>query len=131
MLPIGPLANQPKNINFLLPHRFRVNVRRLPNVVYYCQEVNIPGLSTGSAMQPTPFANVQLPGNKLTFEDLTITFSIDEDMQNYREIQRWIRGTSMPYSFDQFKALAQYSLSNNAYDGATSDIYLTRSEDVV
>jgi len=37
------------------------------------------------------------------FGDLNISFLIDEDLKNYLELQRWIRGLGYPEKLDQFE----------------------------
>ena len=64
-LAVGALASQPTNINFLIPHRFRMTIRRIPNVVYYVQEFTLPGISLGSAIQPSPYIDIPIYGDKL------------------------------------------------------------------
>jgi hypothetical protein len=116
--PLGAVQNQPQNINFLAKHRFRLLLRRAPNVQYFVQEANLPGLSMGNASQPTPFTNLPVPGDKLNFEDLTITFPVDEDMTNYKEIANWLVGETFPKQYGQYKDLVK------SYDGPRSDVAL-------
>lgn len=96
--------SQPKSQNFLASHRFRISISRIPNVIYYCQEVTLPGTSMGSTIQPTPFIDLNVYGNKLTYDDLNITFSVDEDMYDYSEIHDWMAGIAYPASFSQRQA---------------------------
>lgn len=116
--PLGAFENQPTNINFLALHRFRVIIKRIPNVVYFCQEANLPGVTVGAASQSTPFVDIPRPGDKCQFEDLTITFPVDEDFKNYMEIFKWITALGFPKKFDQYKRLA------TGPDGVYSEISL-------
>jgi hypothetical protein len=115
---IGAVANQPTNINFLSTHRFRVMIKRIPNVVYFCQEANLPGVSMGNPHQPTPFVDIPRPGDKVQFEDFSMTFPVDEDMRNYKEIFNWIIGLGFPKDYNQFRRLSQ------SPEGIYSDIGL-------
>ena len=107
-LPIGVWQNQPPNPNFLNTHRFRVVLRRAPSIVYFVQECNLPGISMGNATQPTPFTDVPVPGDKVQFSEFTMSFPIDEDMKNYKEIANWIIGLGVPKQFGQYKDLTQH-----------------------
>ena len=120
----GAVKNQPKNLNPLFPHRFKLVFARVPNVTYFVQEVNIPGIAMGNSTRPTPFVDIPIYGDKVQFSDLVVVFNLDEKMADYREIQRWIRGIGFPEKFDQFKALKEYTLFNNPYKGVTSDAIL-------
>src|SRR4051812_15476237 len=114
----GAAQNQPQNINFLATHRFRVVLNRAPNVTYFVQEANLPGINMGNATQPTPFVDLPVPGDKLKFEDFTITFPVDEDMRNYKEIASWLVGLGFPKQYGQFKELY------DSFEGPRSDISL-------
>ena len=52
----------------------------------------------GTAIQSTYFKDIDTPGDKVTFGDLTIRFLVDEDLGNYMELQKWIRGLGYPES---------------------------------
>jgi hypothetical protein len=100
----GALSNQPSNQNFLSPIGFRFGIRKLPLVNWFLQSVSIPGITMNEAIQPTPFIDAYQPGEKLTYDPLTITFKVDEDMKNWSELQEWLVGIGNPRSFQEYKA---------------------------
>ena len=93
----------PSNINHLTPIAYRFNIRKIPNVVYFCQSVNIPGISFSSTVQTTPFSPINIQGDTLFYEDLTIRFLVDEDLEAYTEIFNWITALTAPKAFSQYK----------------------------
>ena len=93
--------NQISNRNYLAPTGFKFTVSRAPKVTYFGNQVNIPSLTLGIAQQPSYLNDIPRPGEKIDFEDLTLTFLVDEDLENYLEIQNWIRGIGFPESLDQ------------------------------
>ena len=95
------LNNQIQNRNYLAPTGFQFNVSRAPKVTYFGNQVNIPSLTLGIANHPSYLKDIPRPGEKIDFEDLTLTFLVDEDLTNYMEIQNWIRGIGFPESLDQ------------------------------
>lgn len=111
------------NINFLIAHRFRVVLRRSPGVVYFCQEAALPGITLGSATQATPFVDIPIYGDKLAFEDFSMTFAVDEDMSNYLEIFDWMVGIGFPQGFEQFRKLVKPDFSH--YANVKSDLMVT------
>ena len=115
---LGIAQNQPTDLNFLATHRFRVVLWRAPAIQYFCQETNLPGMAMGSASQPTPFVDIPHPGDKIVFEDFVMTFPVDENMQNYREIATWIIGLGFPRQYGQYAEIAQSKI------GIKSDIGL-------
>ena len=96
------IRNQPTNINQLNVVSFETNFLRMPGVSYFCQRVNIPGISLSNTIQSTPFANIPIEGDVLEFEDLTIGFIVDEDMQNYLELYNWLQSLGFPDKYSQY-----------------------------
>jgi len=95
------LSNQIQNRNYLAPTGFKFTVSRAPKISYFGNQVNLPSLTLGIANQPTYLKNIPRPGTEVDFEDLVINFLVDEDLENYLEIQNWIRGIGYPESLDQ------------------------------
>ena len=96
------IANQPTNINQLNVVSFATNFLRMPGINYFCQRVNIPGMSLANTVQATPFANIPIEGDVLEFEDLSISFIVDEDMQNYLELYNWLHALGFPERYAQY-----------------------------
>ena len=100
--------NDLQNRNFLQPQGFRFQVSRAPKVTFFGNSVNIPGITLRTTTQTTPgLKDIDLPGEIIDFEDLTLRFLVDEDLQNYQEIQNWIRGLGFPESIQEI-----YDLQN-------------------
>lgn len=81
------------NVNYLQPTGFRllIDKRRFANVVFFAQSVDHPGLSTQAADMPIRrfTSSPQLP-DTYTYNDLTVTIMIDEDMRGYTELLNWL-----------------------------------------
>ena len=84
---------------------------KLPKVEYFTTACNIPGISLNATVQPTPLADIPLPGDTISFGDLEITFLVDENLENYREIHGWMYGIGFPKARTQFAQL----VSSNKY----------------
>ena len=115
--PGTPLENR----NFLSPTGFRFSIKRCPATTFFCNKANIPSLDLGVAQQTTYFKDIDRPGEKIQFGDLTITFLVDEDLVNYMEIQKWIRGLGYPERLSEFKDLEQEAIIGP--DGKFSNIF--------
>lgn len=89
--------------NFLSPTGFRFFLKRLPNTSFFVQGAEIPGLTMGETRSATPFKTIFLAGDKLEYGDFTITIRVDEYMESYNEIFKWMVGLTKPNSFDEFK----------------------------
>ena len=86
----------PSNKNFLSPVGFKFVIGRTPNVDYFCQSASIPEVSIGVREIPTPVKDYSVPGDKMTFGDLSLRFLVNEDMDNYFEIYKWLKGLTNP-----------------------------------
>lgn len=96
------LSREPDNPNFLSPVGFGFRIRKLPTVIWFVQEVSLPGLSIVEVDQPNPFGMAFQPGEKLTYDPLNITFKMDENFQGWSELQNWMVGIGSPRSFDEY-----------------------------
>ena len=98
-------------VNYLRPNAFRFVIKDLPGVAYTCQSANLPSLQLGFAIQPTPFLDVPVYGDKISFGDFTIRFLISEDMSNYMEIYTWLVALGFPNNYNQFKGFVNERLN--------------------
>ena len=105
-------------INFLSNIEFRFNIKRLPTVEFYIQEVTMPGINSGFAQHATPFKILPRTGDKMEFEDLILRCAVDEKMVSYTEVWNWLVSITNPTSFDQRAALEASD------DGIVSDATL-------
>ena len=86
----------PNNQNFLSPVGFKFLIGRTPNVDFFCQSASIPQVEIGVREISTPVKEYALPGDKMTFGDLNLRFLVNEDLDNYYEIYRWLKGLTNP-----------------------------------
>ena len=97
------LQNQPTNTSFLSPIGFKFQLNNFPEVNYFCQAATLPGISIGSISVPTPLKTIDLPGDEVAFEELSIRFIVDENMKNWLSIYDWIIGLGFPTKEGQEK----------------------------
>ena len=117
--PGTPLENR----NFLSPVGFKFSLKRAPGVAFFCNQANIPSMDLGIAEQPTYLRNIPTPGDKIQFGDLTLRFLVDEDLVNYMELQRWIRGLGYPEDMDEFRKLEGEAVLPANFGQAGDNIY--------
>ena len=118
----GP--TQIENRNFLAPVGFKFNLQRSPGVAYFCNQANIPDISLGVATQPNYLRDIPTPGDKMDFGDLSLRFLVDEDLKNYMEIQKWMRGLGFPESVQEFRDLeASGVVPRKDFKNSGQDIY--------
>ena len=95
-------TSQPTVLDYATGTQWRLAFNRVPKMTWFCTAATIPGISLGEAQFPTPIHDIFLAGDKLTFENLNITFIVDEELQNYRELWDWLVGMGTPKSPSQW-----------------------------
>jgi hypothetical protein len=115
--------SQIENRNFLSPTGFKFVLKRSPKVAFFCNQANIPELNLGLASQPSYLKDIDLPGDKIVFGDLNLRFLVDENLENYMEIQNWIRGLGYPESVQQFRDLSNEGIIQGKYLNDRQNIY--------
>ena len=116
-------SRQIENRNFLSPNGFRFSLRRCPQAAFFCNQANIPDMTLGVTEQATYLKNIPVPGDKIEFGDLNLRFLVDEDLGNYMEIQKWIRGLGFPESLDEFEKLESQAEIFGRYTQDQDNIY--------
>ena len=111
------------NRNFLAPTGFKFSLKRSPGVAFFCNQANIPSLDLGIATQPSYLKDIDVPGDKIQFGDLTLRFLVDEDLVNYMEIQNWIRGLGYPETLQEFDKLEKEAVLPSNYGRVGDNIY--------
>ena len=99
----SPLNRQPTKLDYSSPTQFRFLINQLPKVQYFTVAANIPGITLGEGVFNTPLKDIPLLGDKLTYEDLTITFIVDENLENYIEMHTWLTAIGFPKDRSQFR----------------------------
>ena len=96
------ISRQPSKLDYTSPTQFRFLINQLPKVEYFTTEANIPGITLGEVDFKTRFKAIPLMGDVLTYEDLTITFIVDENLENYVEMHTWLTAIGFPENTKQF-----------------------------
>ena len=100
---VSPISAQPDATNPLQPTSFRFFLQKTPEVTYFCQSANIPGISVPPVIQSNVFSDIKQPGDRVEFEDLTVEFIgyIPEDH-------------AVPNSLRQGRSLMSFASTSNA-----------------
>ena len=124
------MADLTSNVNFLSPIEFKLVLNRLPNVEFFVKSANVPGISSGATEIVTPFKNVFQHGDKLAYDEFTVSVICDENMVAFKEISDWLVAVTMPENFAQYAGLKPDTYGkggepvNQQGDGVTSDATL-------
>ena len=119
----SPLSRQPTVLDYNSPTQFKFGINQLPKVEFFTTSANIPEISLGELVIPTPYKNIPIVGDRVTFGNLAISFIVDEYLENYISIHNWILGIGFPKSREQFSDFrSSGSNTSNTGKGGNTDI---------
>ena len=98
----SPLSRQPTKLDYASPTQFRFILNQLPKVEFFTVATNLPGITLSETVQNTPFKDIPIMGNKLEYEDLSVTFICDEYLENYLSLHEWMTAIGFPENHEQF-----------------------------
>lgn len=101
-----------ENRNFQSPVKFNFVVDRLKDFDFYAQTVNLPDVSIPFIESGTSFTTLKIPGNKIRFTDLVVSFKVSEGMYNWYEIFSWIQSMGLAENQKQFGDLRTGNLKD-------------------
>ena len=110
------VSRQPTKLDYASPTQFKFSINQLPKVEFFTVSANIPDITLSDVVIPTPFKPIPVMGQNLTYSNLSITFIVDEFLENYRELREWLTGIGFPKDRKQFKDFR----SNTSNTGSTS-----------
>jgi hypothetical protein len=85
---------KPENTNFLQPTKYVLTFPEVPDMIYFCQKANIPGVSLGQALQETPNLDLFHSGTKISYNTFDVTFLVNEDLSAWTTIYNWMKDLS-------------------------------------
>jgi len=97
------IDRQPE-LSYFAPNNFFLVFDKLPQVQFNCQQIQIPSITIGETdvpnrMNPT---GMFIPGDRLDYGVLDITFLVEKDFRNYRSVLKWMKAATSPDDFKQF-----------------------------
>lgn len=95
------LNRNPQNTNPLQPTKFLLIFDRISTVQYFCQSVNLPGVSLGEVTRATPFLDMYSPGTKLSYSPLSVSFLVDEELATWKNLYKWFTSIADPNGFEK------------------------------
>lgn len=126
----NPLDRQPDNLDLARPTQFRFSILKIPNTEYFIQEVNLPGIAfSGDAVLNTRFTSLNMMGDTVNYEPLEISFSVQENLSNWREIHDWMVGIGFPENTAQFaEAISDASATRTSVPSRTANVSTLQSD---
>ena len=99
----------PDNLNYLSNISFRLMIEDTPHLTWFCQSVNVPGVAIEAIEMVNPFANIPYAGSNVTFEELSITFIVDEHLKNWIEIYDRVIALGLGEGTEKYRLLKSAS----------------------
>jgi|TARA_B110000971_G_scaffold188073_1_gene197624 hypothetical protein len=126
----NPLDRQPDNLDLARPTQFRFSILKIPNTEYFIQEVNLPGIAfSGDAVLNTRFTSLNMMGDTVNYEPLEISFSVQENLSNWREIHDWMVGIGFPENTAQFAdAISDAKATRTSVPSRTANVSTLQSD---
>jgi len=121
MTELSSFTRQPTKLDYAAATQFKFNIIKLPKVEFFCTSVNIPGITLGETTQATPLRGIPIPGDKLNYASLDVSFLVDENLENYREIHGWLTGLGFPRNHTQFETLVNAGKDRFPTSNATAN----------
>jgi len=115
-----PLQRQISNRNFLTTTGFKFTLAKYPKVDFFSNTALIPSISLGVAAQPSYLKDIPIPGDKLSYDDFSLDFLVDENFENYLLVHNWLRGFGYPFSVEEYKQLLDNDTLNPGKQNAMS-----------
>ena len=105
------IQRQPDKLDYASPTQFKFGIHQLPKVEFFTVAVNVPAINIGITYYPTPLKDIPMMGDKVTYDNLTISFIVDEYLENYLSLHEWITGIGFPKDRKQFSDFRTASAS--------------------
>jgi hypothetical protein len=101
------ITRQPDKLDYASPTQFSFGIHQLPKVQFFSTAATIPAIALSDVLVPTPFKSIPMMGDQLTFDNLSITYIVDEYLENFLSIHEWMTAIGFPKNrtqFSQFRA---------------------------
>ena len=99
---MATVITQPDKLDYASPTQFRFGIHQLPKVEFFAVSATIPAIALSDVLIPTPFKSIPMMGDQLTFDNLTITYIVDEHLENFLSIHEWMTAIGFPKNRKQF-----------------------------
>ena len=76
--------------NIMKGYQFKFEIEMFPHVSYHMRDCQLPSVTMDQPTFSTPRRDLIVPGSKLTFDPLTLSFLVDDDLHNWKEIYYWL-----------------------------------------
>lgn len=116
------MSESTMNRNLLSAVRFSFHIKKTPHINYFIRTVTIPGLTLPKVQRPSPLKAIPYPGDHIEYDELNLSFNVNENLSNYIELHTWITQLGFPDSYEQYREIESEPKYNG--QGIYSDAYI-------
>jgi hypothetical protein len=111
-------------LDYLLPSKASLDVMGAVPFSINVQKFKVPSMYGYVAEHPTPMYARPLPGNKMTYDILEISFLVTENIQSWKVLHDWMRGIYAPERTEEYinkklylepAVITSYTSANNPF----------------
>ena len=95
---------EPTVFDYAQSNQFKVYIPIFPLVEWFVVSCNVPGVTMGQGVVATPLIDMPVVGEKLTYDSFSMTFLVDEKLENFMELHNWLINMAPPQNTNQFMA---------------------------
>ena len=112
------------NKSILQKNNFRLLIDKVPTVEYFVRTANVPGISFSETAVPAGIGlDAYFPGDKVEFEKLSVSFLVDEDLENFKEIYNWMDSIVPIQDPTKYKTLTgTTATATNTFSSVSGDL---------
>jgi len=99
---MASVKRQPDKLDYASPTQFKFGIHQLPKVEFFSTAASIPSITLSDISVPTPFKSIPMMGDQLTYDNLSVTFMVDEYLENFLSIHEWMIAIGFPKNRTQF-----------------------------
>jgi hypothetical protein len=81
-------------------------------------------MNMGNAQRHTPFVDIPIASNKISYNPLTINFNVNGDMKSWMDLHNWMRSIASPEGFNERNRLTEQQSKRGTFKNY-SDATLT------
>ena len=91
--------------NYLATNFFKLEFPEMPGVEYFAQSVNLPSLTLSPLELPASQFGVPIrtPVARYFYENMSVSFLVDEKMENWLEVYNWMRSCGNAEDYDEYE----------------------------
>ena len=118
---MASVQRQPDKLDYASPTQFKFGIHQLPKVEFFSTAASIPAIALSDVLVPTPYKAMPMMGDQLTYDNLSVSFIVDEYLENYLSIHEWMTAIGFPKNRSQFKNFKSNTSNTPSANAAQSN----------